>query len=308
MDAIKEKSKEELLREINRLKDQLCQTEQRYNTLFDSAYEMVLVMEEDRFVDCNPQTLETLECSREEFLQTQPFYFSPKHQPDGSISVHKGSELVKKALKGTLLTFDWQYKKFTGKTFFAETKLQKITINQKDYVLVLIKDISEKKQAEKNIIEKEVIFKSIADNGPVLLKMSNEHNSYYYFSNQWLSFRGRKIEEELNSKWLEGIHPDDLAESIKLIAMAFEKKQKYETIYRLQRYDGEYRWVMDTGIPHIDQDNRFRGYIAATIDITERRQAEEIKNRKALIVESKTQLQASLDKANLIAITISKYG
>lgn len=308
MDYIKEKTRDELLQEINRLKEQIHQTEQRYYTLFDSAYEMVLIMDDDHFIDCNPQTLITLNCTREEFLKSRPFQFSPAFQPDGSHSLEKGASLVKKALHGNLLNFDWQFKKFTGELFFAETRIQKITIQEKDYVLVLIKDLTEQKLAEKSISEKEIILKSIAENGPVLLKMANEHNSYYYFSKQWLSFRGKTTEEELHSRWLEGIHPDDLYESLKIIGMAYEKKQKYETIYRLQRYDGEYRWVMDTGIPHIDPDNKFRGYIAATIDITERRHAEELKSRKALIVESKTQLQASLEKANLIAITISKYG
>ncbi len=45
--------------------------------------------------------------------------------------------------------------------------------------------------------------------------------------------------------------------------------------YRLRRADGEYRWVLDTGVPRLASDGTLLGYIGSCIDITERRQAEE---------------------------------
>jgi len=45
--------------------------------------------------------------------------------------------------------------------------------------------------------------------------------------------------------------------------------------YRLRRHDGEYRWVLDTGVPRLHTDGFFAGYIGSAIDITERKLAEE---------------------------------
>ncbi len=45
--------------------------------------------------------------------------------------------------------------------------------------------------------------------------------------------------------------------------------------YRLRRFDGEYCWVLDNGVPRFEPDGTFLGYIGTCIDITERKHAEE---------------------------------
>jgi len=45
--------------------------------------------------------------------------------------------------------------------------------------------------------------------------------------------------------------------------------------YRLRRYDGEYRWVIDFGRPFYDLDGEFAGYIGSCYDITDRKRIEE---------------------------------
>ena len=56
---------------------------------------------------------------------------------------------------------------------------------------------------------------------------------------------------------------------------AFDRHEPFQRQYRLQRSDGEYRWVLDTGVPRFNRDGSFAGYIGSCIDVTERRIAEE---------------------------------
>jgi signal transduction histidine kinase len=44
--------------------------------------------------------------------------------------------------------------------------------------------------------------------------------------------------------------------------------------YRLRRADGEYRWILDTGVPRYAADGRFAGYIGSCIDISDLKRAE----------------------------------
>ena len=63
--------------------------------------------------------------------------------------------------------------------------------------------------------------------------------------------------------------------------------------YRLRRHDGEYRWVLDVGVPRFNQDRSFAGYIGIGIDVTDRKLADEARYRHAAIVESSEDAIAS---------------
>ena len=56
--------------------------------------------------------------------------------------------------------------------------------------------------------------------------------------------------------------------------------------YRLRRHDGEYRWILDAGVPRFNQDGSFAGYIGSGVDVTERKRAEDTQLRCTAIVES----------------------
>lgn len=50
--------------------------------------------------------------------------------------------------------------------------------------------------------------------------------------------------------------------------------------YRLRRYDGEYRWILDESCPRYDSHNKFTGYIGHCLDITNHKQIEDIMIRQ----------------------------
>jgi len=96
-----------------------------------------------------------------------------------------------------------------------------------------------------------------------------------YFNKTWLDFTGRPLEAELGDGWVDGVHPDDSKRCFETYAHAFSQRESVEMEYRVRRKDGEYRWVLDNGVPRFEPDGTFAGYIGSCVDITDRKLAEE---------------------------------
>ena len=139
----------------------------------------------------------------------------------------------------------------------------------------IAEDITERKRVEQALRESEERFRTLADATPVLIWGSATDKGCNYFNKQWLDFTGRTIEQEMGDGWSQGVHPDDWERCSATYVTAFNARTPFTMEYRLKRHDGEYRWVMDTGVPRFTPDGTFSGYIGSCIDITDRKRTEE---------------------------------
>jgi len=136
-------------------------------------------------------------------------------------------------------------------------------------------DVNDFRKAVDAVRTSEERFRRLADSAPVLIWLSDTTRNVTWFNRPWLDFTGRTMEQELGKGWIEGLHPDDRQPHMEIYHKSFGARQPFEMDYRLKRHDGEYRWLVDRGIPLFDQDGEFSGYIGGCIDITERKEAEE---------------------------------
>jgi PAS domain S-box-containing protein len=135
--------------------------------------------------------------------------------------------------------------------------------------------VTEAKQAEEARRESEDRFRLVANTAPVMIWMAKPDKLCNYFNQPWLTFTGRTLESELGNGWAEGVHPDDLGRCLDTYTQSFDQRKTFTMQYRLRRNDGEYRWVLDIGVPRFNADGSFAGYIGSAIDVTERKLAEE---------------------------------
>jgi PAS domain S-box-containing protein len=148
--------------------------------------------------------------------------------------------------------------------------------------LYLIAALMEQRNAaERALLASERRFRSMADNSPILIWMSGPDKLGIFFNQGWLKFTGRTIGQELGDGWIDGVHPDDRQHCLDVCHVTFDTRRPFEVEYRLRRHDGEYRWVLDKGMPRFDDDGVFLGYIGSVLDITERKGAEE--SNRALV-------------------------
>ena len=113
-------------------------------------------------------------------------------------------------------------------------------------------------------------YRLIVESSPNMIWRSNITAECDYFNKTWLDFTGRTFKEEYGFGWAKGVHKDDLDRCVKIYMDNFKKQHKFEMDYRLRRYDGEYRWINDRGVPFYDKQGVFLGFIGSCMDVTEK--------------------------------------
>src|SRR5262249_42168887 len=121
------------------------------------------------------------------------------------------------------------------------------------------------------LLESEQRFRQLADSAPVLIWMAGPDRAWTYCSQSWLRFTGRQLEEELGRGWLELVHPEDREQCWNISTAAWDARQPFQVEFRLRRHDGEYRWLLSTGVPRFTHDAHLLGYIGSCVDISERK-------------------------------------
>ncbi len=179
-----------------------------------------------------------------------------------------------------------------------------------------VQDITQRKQAEEKLRESEERFRRVANAAPVMIWMSGTDKLCTYFNQPWLEFTGRSLDVELGYGWANGVYPDDLPECLETYTRSFDARVSFRMEYRLRRYDGKYRWILDTGVPRYSPAGSFEGYIGACVDVTERRLAEEgLRNLSGQLITAQEEERKHIarelhDDINqqlaLLAITLGK--
>ncbi len=157
---------------------------------------------------------------------------------------------------------------------------------------------NQKKSGDKVILEsvlfsKENIFTNLADSAPFMIWIADLDGSLIYFNKLWLNFTGKSLEQEKGDGWTKSIHPDDLDYCYSTYKKNFDKKTEYIMEYRLKRFDNEYLWILEKGVPFFTGKGKFSGFMGSCFDVDSLKKAEEtLKENEELhknLVESLTE-------------------
>ncbi len=135
--------------EQREIRDALSESEKKYQAIFERSADAILIIEGDKFVDCNEATVKMLGYkNKQDLLDTHPSELSPETQPDGQSSFNKANEMMATALQRGSHRFEWAHKRRNGEVFPVEVLLTPFPYEGKDFLHVVWRDITERKRLE----------------------------------------------------------------------------------------------------------------------------------------------------------------
>lgn len=165
-----------------------------------------------------------------------------------------------------------------------------------DFPIQLSSD-PQRTEAEQRLLlefENEERFRTLANTAPLMVWMSDAEKQWTFLNYGWLAFTGRTLQEEQEQGWVSGVHPEDLERCLVTYYRAFDERAEFKMEYRLRRHDGEYRYIVNHGVPRFESSNVFRGYVGTCLDVTDQKLAEE-----ALLEATDRLAEANLQIAKL---------
>jgi PAS domain S-box-containing protein len=124
-------------------------SEMQYRTLFESAFDGILIIEDDVILDANKRAKDML---GSRIIGQSAYMYSPKLQPDGARSEEKAREYFNRALAGTPQFFDWQFIGTDSTLFDADISLKHIEMSGIVALVMIIRDVTDQKQREKKAL------------------------------------------------------------------------------------------------------------------------------------------------------------
>lgn len=152
--------------------DHLKSSELKYRTLFESSPDAILMLERGVYFDCNQRALEVFRfSSKEEFRNTSPRELSPPTLPDGQDTFTAMQQHVEHAYRNGTERFEWIHRRKDGTMFPSEVVLSKLSIGDRDVLQSLVRDITDRKEAEREVQESELKYRTLFESSPDAILM-----------------------------------------------------------------------------------------------------------------------------------------
>lgn len=150
----------------------------------------------------------------------------------------------------------------------------------------------------------ELAFRLLAESLPQLVWTCRGDGPCDYLSPQWVAYTGVPAERQLGYRWLDQVHPDDVARIRSEWSSALAERRIFDVEFRIRRHDGAYRWFKTRAVPQLDADGEVARWFGTNTDI------QELRDSKAELARLNRDLAARnaarIDAARAVAMELQE--
>ena len=255
-----------------------------FRILIEQSNDAVFVIEPvtGRFLDFNDKACTSLEYTREELAKLGVCDVATFASTDA-----EWKKYASRIMENGYLIAEGEQVRKDGTAFPVELNIKYISHENREYLVAVVRDITERKIVEKALLEREERFRKIFEEGPIGMAIADLSQRYLKVNPAFCRMMGYS-EQELTSFHISKItHPDDIEPDLELLKKLNSGEIPYFQLEkRYVKKDGGFLWGNLTVSIVRDSNGKPLYYIGMVEDISERKKAEEENSRLAAAVES----------------------
>ena len=271
-----------------------------------------LVAETGKFLSIEGKFEEITGYKKEDFLEGRMSYLDIIHKDD----FNKLKENFDTLLEGKVSSIINLYRIFTKKGeikwLSSSARILSKKIPQTTIIQGFVTDLTENIKLREELFETEKKFKTLFDNAPIGITLTNRDGKIVYCNPEWEKIIGYKLEEIEKLTWMDLTYQEDLKEDLDNFKKLINGEiHSYSLEKRLIRKDGKVIWIYLKVIRVDDEKGDFQFEFAMIEDITEKKKLQdaliESEERFRLFFEKNPLGVAIVDKENNYIVTNSVY-
>ncbi len=305
--AIKRLLAEKSLRES---KDHLLESEEYYRTLVQTSPDAIIIVDAGgRVTFCSDKSMDLFGIpSGSDIVGVSIFDFVEPAE------ISKVQERMVEILSGQSppKVNEYRLRRKDRRTFWGEVSSAPLrdTMGRSIALLLICRDISQRKQAETALSESEERYRLIADNTAETITVLDRDLRFTYISPSIFKLRGFTVEEALKQTLEETLTRDSLArirdvfQEEMALEMSGTADPKRNRSLELQEFckDGSIVWVENSLSFLRDSQGKPSGFLAVSKDISERKRAEEQNRYQADLLQNVSDAIISTEKNGIIKV------
>ncbi len=262
----------------------LKESEEKYRTLLESMNEVVILADNNHVVQyVNSQFTKTLGYEPEEIIGKVGYKML--HDPEDLIVVENANANRISKLSSS---YELAFKSKKGEKFIFLVSGAPLfdALGNTIGSIGSMMDITERKKAEKELLESQQLFETLAQMSPVGIFRTRPDGYTTYVNPKWCELSGLTPEQAAGDGWLTALHPDDRNTIEEGWRQKTRTKLSSVAEYRFIQPNGEVVWVLGNARPEIDMNGTIKGYVGTITNITELKKAQQELVRQTNFISS----------------------